>query len=54
MSDFILKADLKREWEAERDDLRQILEDWEESPPPGMQERLEELNELIDGLRNKR
>jgi DNA-binding transcriptional MerR regulator len=50
MSDFIPLSEL----EQERDEIREMLELWNDDPPESLQERLEELNEMIDGLRNKR
>jgi DNA-binding transcriptional MerR regulator len=50
MSDFIPLSEL----EQERDEIREMLELWNDDPPESLEERLEELNEQIDKLRNNR
>ena len=49
MSNYIPLSELIQE----RDEIRELMELWDDDPPPGMTERLEELNEQIDKLRNK-
>ena len=37
----------KQDWIEERDELRDVLADWVGPPPPGLAERLAELNEIV-------